>query len=426
MTEETDVPSDTDDNDIPSPDAFAGGDVTESTAAASAATPGVDLLASPSGPLAAFGRRAGEVLAQGLDSLVQQKPDVRVLETGVAEYAAIVAELADSDHFAIEVRFALSETEAYPIAALVPFDDLGSIFMVSMSAAEMADPAFAAGQVELVSQGARELLDLSGLMLFIDELAGGELTLSTVRVRGIDETVAVLQAVAQDASAVRVALAMTLPGGAATRLVLLAPTALLARLESLVGAQPAAAAAPAGAPQPAPSAEPQSAPSAEPTGYAQPVPLPPFPSVEPVAAVPGGMDDLGASNDLPGNISPLRSVPTGRAPEPEVDIHPVRFPPLDVPEVGALAQQQQQMDLILDVPLRVSVELGRSSMTIEAVLALGPGSVVELNKLAGEPVDVLVNDRLIARGEVVVVDENFGVRVTEVISPRSRANAIAR
>ena len=63
---------------------------------------------------------------------------------------------------------------------------------------------------------------------------------------------------------------------------------------------------------------------------------------------------------------------------------------------------------------------------MEEVLALGPGSVIELNKLAGEPVDVLVNDRLIARGEVVVVDENFGVRVTEVISPRSRAVAVAR
>ena len=63
---------------------------------------------------------------------------------------------------------------------------------------------------------------------------------------------------------------------------------------------------------------------------------------------------------------------------------------------------------------------------VEEVLALGPGSVIELNKLAGEPVDVLVNDRLIARGEVVVVDENFGVRVTEVISPRSRAAAFAR
>ena len=65
-------------------------------------------------------------------------------------------------------------------------------------------------------------------------------------------------------------------------------------------------------------------------------------------------------------------------------------------------------------------------MTIESVLGLGPGSVVELNKLAGEPVDVLINERLIARGEVVVVDENFGVRVTEIVSPRTRANVIGR
>ena len=65
-------------------------------------------------------------------------------------------------------------------------------------------------------------------------------------------------------------------------------------------------------------------------------------------------------------------------------------------------------------------------MMVEEILQLGPGSVVELNKLAGEPVDILVNERLIARGEVVVVDENFGVRVTEIISPRHRAHAMGR
>ncbi len=78
----------------------------------------------------------------------------------------------------------------------------------------------------------------------------------------------------------------------------------------------------------------------------------------------------------------------------------------------------------MDVSMRVTVELGRSTMTVEDVLALGPGSVIELNKLAGEPVDILVNEQLIARGEVVVVDENFGVRVTEIVSPRSRASAM--
>ena len=76
--------------------------------------------------------------------------------------------------------------------------------------------------------------------------------------------------------------------------------------------------------------------------------------------------------------------------------------------------------LLLDVGLRVSVELGRARLAIEDLLALGPASVVELDTLAGEPVRVLVNDRLIARGEVVVVDESFGVRITGLAGPRSR------
>jgi flagellar motor switch protein FliN/FliY len=73
------------------------------------------------------------------------------------------------------------------------------------------------------------------------------------------------------------------------------------------------------------------------------------------------------------------------------------------------------MDLLAGLQMNVSVELGRTELTVADVLGLGPGSVIELNKLAGEPVDILVNDRLIARGEVVVVDENFGVRVVEVV-----------
>jgi flagellar motor switch protein FliN/FliY len=78
------------------------------------------------------------------------------------------------------------------------------------------------------------------------------------------------------------------------------------------------------------------------------------------------------------------------------------------------------LDLLLDVSLQVSVELGRARMTIGDVLALRVGSVVELDKLAGEPADILVNGSLIARGEVVVVDEKFGVRVVEVVSGARR------
>jgi flagellar motor switch protein FliN/FliY len=78
------------------------------------------------------------------------------------------------------------------------------------------------------------------------------------------------------------------------------------------------------------------------------------------------------------------------------------------------------IDLLLDVSLPVSIELGQTQLTISDILALGPGSVVELARLAGEPVDVMVNHKLVARGEVVVVDENFGVRVTQLITPQER------
>ena len=78
------------------------------------------------------------------------------------------------------------------------------------------------------------------------------------------------------------------------------------------------------------------------------------------------------------------------------------------------------ISLLLDVPMEVTVELGRSVKSIKEILSLGEGSIIELDKLAGEPVDLLVNGKPIAKGEVVVIDENFGVRVTEIIDPKAR------
>lgn len=80
----------------------------------------------------------------------------------------------------------------------------------------------------------------------------------------------------------------------------------------------------------------------------------------------------------------------------------------------------QSLDFILDVPLKVTVELGRSRMAIREILQLTQGSVIELQKFAGEPLEVLVNDKLIARGETVVVNEKFGIRLTDIISPVER------
>jgi flagellar motor switch protein FliN/FliY len=83
----------------------------------------------------------------------------------------------------------------------------------------------------------------------------------------------------------------------------------------------------------------------------------------------------------------------------------------------------RRLDLLLDVPLDVTVELGRNRMTIQDLLALSPGAVLELDKIAGEPLDIVVNDRLIARGEAVVINDKFGIRITDIIS---KAERIAR
>lgn len=103
-----------------------------------------------------------------------------------------------------------------------------------------------------------------------------------------------------------------------------------------------------------------------------------------------------------------------------------------VPQAGDKADKMagipdtshRNLTLILDIPLRVAVELGRTKMVVNDLLNLGQGSVIELNKLAGEPMEVLVNDKLVARGEAVVVNEKFGVRLTDIISPSERVEQL--
>ena len=89
-----------------------------------------------------------------------------------------------------------------------------------------------------------------------------------------------------------------------------------------------------------------------------------------------------------------------------------------------MATVDPNIALLLDVPLQVTVELGRTRKLIRDILELSPGSVIELDKLAGEAVDILVNGKLIAKGEVVVIDENFGVRITEIVNKTDRLNTL--
>ena len=87
-------------------------------------------------------------------------------------------------------------------------------------------------------------------------------------------------------------------------------------------------------------------------------------------------------------------------------------------------QPKRELDFILDIPLDVSAELGRTRLLINELLQLGQGSVVELNKLAGEPLEIFVNGKLVARGEAVVINEKFGVRLTDIISPMERVKQL--
>jgi len=98
------------------------------------------------------------------------------------------------------------------------------------------------------------------------------------------------------------------------------------------------------------------------------------------------------------------------------------FPPLD-PQVPATTGE---IDMVMDIPVQLSVELGRTRLTIKNILQLGQGSVVELDGMAGEPMDICVNGYLIAQGEVVVVDEKYGIRVTDIITPADRLHRLSQ
>jgi len=96
----------------------------------------------------------------------------------------------------------------------------------------------------------------------------------------------------------------------------------------------------------------------------------------------------------------------------------------DTPEANEPVLDKKNLDFILDIPLQVTVELGRTKLLVKDILQLNQGAVVELTKLAGEPLDIFVNSKLVARGEAVVVNEKFGVRLVDIVSPNERVEKI--
>jgi flagellar motor switch protein FliN/FliY len=133
------------------------------------------------------------------------------------------------------------------------------------------------------------------------------------------------------------------------------------------------------------------------------------------------MDEMGWGDDAPGAETPAPAMAMSVPAATPAAVAPVAtaaaFAPLDT---NGGAYGASAIDLLLDVQLQVTVELGRARMKIAEILALRNGSVIELDRLAGEPTDILINGTLIARGEVVVVDEKFGVRIIEVVSRAKR------
>jgi len=215
----------------------------------------------------------------------------------------------------------------------------------------------------------------------------------------------VTEIVGQDEPVVRVSFRMEVDGLIDSEIMQILPVHVAKEMvESLMGDSAAEeAAAPQSAPAPAPTPAPTPTPA--------PAPTPAAPAPQPAAAPQYAAPQYAVP---PQNYAP----PQMAQPAASVPVQPVQFTPL---ASGPVPVNDANIGLILDVPLQVTVELGRTSKSIKEVLELTNGSIVELDRLAGEPVDIMVNGKYLAKGEVVVIDENFGVRITDIASPAERA-----
>ncbi|GAB6280351.1 MAG: hypothetical protein STSR0007_04150 [Thermovirga sp.] len=131
------------------------------------------------------------------------------------------------------------------------------------------------------------------------------------------------------------------------------------------------------------------------------------------------IDDLIASVMTSSEITPGGGKTAG---EEQIEARPTNFPRMDQSGIGEMHSNmgESRIDLLMDIPIKVTVVLGNAQKTIGEIVFLEPGAIVELDRIVGEPVDVLANGKLVFKGEVVVIDENFGVRVVEIIKPSAK------
>ncbi len=334
---------------------------------------------------ALFVERMRSVLPQAVTEAFAGATNATALEAGVLPL--LLMDLDSGHHLHLELEVSAGRLQGRPLLIVMRPEDATALFGLDpVDPDQLGDPETQLRVLAEFTEGGEALSEALASVLTMD----GMLTAMRVSGASLEEADASPIAAAQplgDGDAVAFRADLERPGGAIMPVVVATTPELAGALAA--NAMPDDASGTAGS-----SAAERAASLAAKVAARQ----------NPAPAETGGMPQL----------TPVQA-------QQAVTAHPFSFGQLDI---GAPApRHERNIDPILDVALQVRVELGSTEMTVEEVLALSIGSVVELDRLAGEPVDIVVNNRLLARGEVVVVEENFGVRVTELITQRARASA---
>ena len=337
--------------------------------------------------LTGFAQQWAETSAAATQNALGRKIEFADVAFAATSYMDVIEEFGGVAHAAMEVKVSFGPNDAFLLGFLSPATDAALLFGLNLEAAVLNDDEKLAEASDSIRRSCSEICDLLGLMLFAATPERADISVGEVLFNRVEESIGIVADVAGETVAARLDADLVLPDGSRSRLTTIFPLKFLLRLaEALTPEEPAA---PVAAPPPVVAAAPAPTPISAAPGYA---------------------------------AAPTAPAAVAAAPQENLVVHPAAFTQL---RTGDGAAAGHTLDLILDVTLRITVELGRNTMTVAEVLGLGPGSVVELDRQAGEPVDILVNDKLIAHGEVVVVEENFGVRILEIISPQGRVAALA-
>lgn len=335
----------------------------------------IDLLGDAAEATAQYGAKLADIGPVVLESTFGRAAAIADPMFGATVAEEIVDEFGVLPHLALETAVSLGDGKTFTIATLLTIEDATSLLGASVASGDEI-------ALQNVRRNASELGDLITLMLFTDSPIKGEIKTIDGRYDNVETTMSVLAAAAPGADLVRLEYDVIRDDERAHVMHILPRTLLAAIAEVSVMAE------------------------GQDSGTASP-----------------DIDQEELDNALLASASITADMPDDAVDGAGVDVHLARFSSFEKP-AGTDGGGRNEIDLIMDVSLKVSVELGRTSLTVQEVLDLGPGAVVELDKLAGEPVDIFVNDRLIAHGEVVVVDENFGVRLTQIASTGPRRSAV--